>query len=215
MHFNDPLCMPRTGEEPAERFLRAAHVAGTAAEEYLHRRKIPVSVAEAASVRFDADFAGRPAVLAPLIDETRRLASLHGRYLHVRRWEGKMLTVGAGGGVIEMPCGLQAEQPILVEGLFDALSLSACGWPCVATIGRWAPWLTGAWAGKTVWLAFDCGRPGEAEVDRYARRLTGSTIRRLPPPPRCKDWNTALVKRGSASVGGWVRQSLVGAGAEA
>ena len=54
--------------------------------------------------------------------------------------------------------------------------------------------------------------PGEADALLYAQRLSRSRLRRLLPPPRCKDWNTALVKRGSALVTRWVRDSLDGGG---
>lgn len=208
LHFYDPLCMPGTGESPADRFARAARAAGTLGEAYLQRRKVPLQIAEAAGIRFDPDFGGRPAILAPLMDRSGALRSLHGRYLRVRRGENKMLTIGAEGGLVQVLGGWQAEPFIMVEGLFDALSLAACGWSCVATIGRWAPWLTEACKGRVVWLAFDAGRPGEADAARYTKRLEGADIRRMLPPPRCKDWNTALVKRGPAVVGRWVRDSI-------
>lgn len=209
MHFRDPPCMPGTGEGAAERFSGASALSGTPAEGYLSKRAVPLSVAETAGVRFDGTFGGRPAVVVALKDLTGRLTSLHGRYLHVRRGQEKMLTFGVGGGVIEMLDGVQAEEPIVVEGLFDALSLAACGCPCIATIGRWAPWLSETWAGRTVWLAFDAGKPGDAEVELYTKRLHRSRVRRLQPPPRCQDWNTALVKRGQGVVTRWVRDSLM------
>lgn len=199
--------MPRTGEGAAERFISCSGLSGMA-EAYLHRRGVPLETAEAAGLRFDADFAGRPALVAPLMDQAGRLKSLHGRYLQVVRGQGKMFTFGEPGGVIQMLDGVQAQEPILVEGLFDALSVAACGWPCVATIGRWAPWLADAWSGRAVWLAFDAGRPGEAEVVRYGRLLADSRVRRMLPPPRCKDWNTALVKRGPGALARWLRESL-------
>ena len=95
---------------------------------------------------------------------------------------------------------------ILVEGVFDALSLAVCGCGGVATIGRWAPWLPEACADRLTWLGFDANRPGDREVAAYARRL--SHVRRLTPPPRCKDWNTALCKRGRAEVTRWLRERL-------
>lgn len=208
LHFHDPPCMPITGESPAERHARASRLAGTPGEAYLARRCVPLEIAEEAGVRFDADFAGRAALLVALRDRSDGLASLHGRYLHVLRGENKMLTFGAGGGVVQMLGGWQAEPLILVEGLFDALSLAACGWPCVATVGRWAPWLAEVARDRDAWLAFDAGRPGEADAALFRQRLGGARVRRLPPPPRCKDWNTALVKRGPALVGRWLRDHI-------
>lgn len=212
LRFNDPPCMPGTDESPAELLDRSDALAGTLGEAYLARRRVPLRFAEAAGIRFAPDFGGRPALLAPLRDRSGELASLHGRYLRVVRGENKMLTVGAGRGVVLMPGGWQADPLIVVEGMFDALSLASCGWPCVATVGRWAPWLAEALAEREVWLAFDAGRPGEVDALLYAQRLSRSRLRRLLPPPRCKDWNTALVKRGSALVTRWVRDSLDGGG---
>jgi hypothetical protein len=207
-YYHDEPCMPGTGETPAQRLSSAAPVAGTVGAAYLSRRKVSPDVAHAAGVRFDADFLGRPALVAPLVNRSGEVVSLHGRYLAVARGESKMFTFGPGGGVIEVLDGWRAEALILVEGLFDALSLASCGWSCVATIGRWAPWLPDVSRGRVVWLAFDAGRPGEAEAKRCSDRLTGAEVRRMLPPGRCKDWNTALVKRGPALVSRWVRDCI-------
>lgn len=199
--------MPLTGESPEQRFARALPLAGTAGQIYVERRGVPLAVADAACVRFDADFDGRPAVLVPMRDRDEAIVSLHGRYLHNLRGQNKMLTIGRGGAVSVLG-GWRAEPLILVEGLFDALSLAACGWASVATIGRWAEWLPDVSAGRTVWLAFDANKPGETDAARYAQCLRDSDARRLSPPPRCKDWSTALVKRGRNTVARWVREQL-------
>jgi hypothetical protein len=203
--FIDPQVMPDTGESPEQRLARAVPLAGTRGQDYVERRGIPLAVAAAAGLMFDADFAGRPAVVFAMRDREGRLASLHGRYLNTVRGQNKMLTIGPGGGAASVLGGWQVEPLILVEGLFDALSLATCGWASVATIGRWAPWLADMSIGRVVWLAFDAGRPGEAESVRYTQRLTGACVHRLPPPARCKDWNTALVKRGPNMVANWIR----------
>lgn len=208
LHFNDPILMPDTAESPEQRLARTAPLRGTCGQAYVERRGIPVEVADAAGVRFDADFCGRPAVVFPMRDRSERLASLHGRYLEAGRGKNKMLTVGPGGGVAGVLKGWQAEPLILVEGLFDALSLACCGFGSAATVGRWAPWLPEAAAGRAVWLAFDNGRPGEAEVMHYTRRLPECSVHRLPPPAHCKDWNTALVKRGAGAVAKWIHNRL-------
>ncbi len=212
LRFDDPLSMPRTGESPKERLARATPLAGTPGQTYVKRRGVPVDVAHAADVRFDADFGGRPAVLVALRDHEDALTSVHGRYLHVVRGQNKMLTIGPGGGAVSVLGGWRVDPLILVEGLFDALSLAACGWAAVATIGRWAPWLPEVSAGRMVWLAFDASKPGEADAAQYAERLHEADTRRLSPPPRCKDWNTALVKRGRATVARWVRDHLAAIG---
>ena len=206
--FNDPVTLPGTGQSAAERLSRALPLAGTAGQAYVERRAIPLDVADRAGVRFDSDFAGRPALLTPLYDDRGRLTSVHGRYLHATRTQNKMLTIGTGGGTVNVLDGWRGEPLILVEGLFDALSLATCGWSCAATIGRWAPWLPSATAGRVVWLGFDAGRPGDADVQLYTQRLPDADIRRLPPPPRCKDWNTALLKRGPVEVARWISERV-------
>ena len=116
-----------------------------------------------------------------------------------------MLTVGTGNGTVNVLGGWRADPFIIVEGLFDALSLAACGWGCIATIGRWPSWLPEVSAGRAVWLAFDATRSAEKDFARYRTLLNTSETRRLPPPPLCKDWNTALVKRGKIVVTRWLR----------
>lgn len=208
LRFNDPILMPDTGESSEQRLARAMPLRGTCGQGYVERRGISVEVADAAGVLFDADFGGRPAVVFPMRDQLGSLASLHGRYLEAGRGKNKMFTIGPGGGVASVLKGWQAEPIILVEGLFDALSLASCGWASVATVGRWAPWLPKVSAGRVVWLAFDNGRPGEAEVIHYTQRLSECCVRRLPPPSHCKDWNTALVKLGPGAVAKWIRDRL-------
>ena len=208
MRFDDPPLMPGTSQSPEDRLADAVPLVGTSGQSYVERRGVPVVVANAAGVRFDANFGGRPAVLVPLRDHSDRLVSLHGRYLHNVRGQNKMLTIGPGGGTVNVLGGWRVEPLILVEGLFDALSLATCGWACVATIGRWAPWLPEVSAGRVVWLAFDASRPGEADVACYAGRLRDASVRRLLPPTRCKDWSTALVKRGRSTVTRWLRDHL-------
>jgi hypothetical protein len=211
-HFDDPPRMPGTGESPQERLDRALPLAGTPGAAYVARRGVPLEVAEAAGVHFEPDWGGRPAVLVAMRDEGGALASVHGRYLHSARGQNKMLTIGPGGGVVNVRGGWRAAPLIVVEGLFDALSLTACGWAAVATVGRWAHWLPEVSAGRTVWLAFDAGRPGDAAATLYAGRLRGAEARRLPPPPGCKDWSTALAKRGPGTVARWVRDRIAAGG---
>jgi hypothetical protein len=63
--------------------------------------------------------------------------------------------------------------------------------------------------GRVVWAAFDTGRSGETNVTTLRQQLPQALVRRLPPPPRCKDWNTALVKRGPVVVAQWLRIQLM------
>lgn len=208
--FDDRPCLPGRGGSPGERLTVALPLAGTPGQAYVERRGVPLAIADAAGVRFDADFGGRPAVLTAVRDHQETLLAVHGRYLHTVRGQQKMLTLGTAGGMVSVLGGWRAEPLLIVEGVFDALALATCGWACVATIGRWAPWLPAVAAGRLVWLAFDASRPGEADVARYTERLAAAEVRRLSPPPRCKDWSTALVKRGQGAVTRWVRGSLAG-----
>jgi len=200
--------MPGTGEVLEDTLAHGVPLAGTAGQTYVERRGIGLAIAESAGVRFAPDFGGRAAVIAGLYDRHGTLVSVHGRYLEVNRMQDKMLTVGPGGGVVKVLDGWRAEPLIVVEGLFDALSLAVCGYACVATIGRWVPWLPEIAAGRAIWLAFDAAKSGEAEVSRYAERMPSSQVRRLLPPGRSKDWNTALVKRGRGVVADWVKRCL-------
>jgi DNA primase len=119
-----------------------------------------------------------------------------------------MLTIGPGSGMVSVLGGWRTDPLIVVEGLFDALSLAMCGFACAATIGRWVPWLAEVSMGRTVWLAFDAGRPGEAQFARYAADLGRSDVKRMLPPGRSKDWSTSLVKGGTATVARWVQDCL-------
>lgn len=209
----DPLRVPRSGVLPGEHLAGAGPLSGTPGQAYVEQRGIPLAVAEAAGLRFDPDWGGRAAVLVGLRDADGGLASVHGRYLSTLRGQDKMLTVGPGGGVVSVggaPTSWTADPLILVEGLFDALSLAVCGRSSLATICRWAPWLPRLCAGRVVWLAFDGNGPGEREAQRYAQALAGATVRRLLPPGRCKDWNTALARRGSVELTRYLRHALVG-----
>ena len=210
LRFNDPTVLSGTGETPDERWAQAVSVAGTPGQLYGEKRAITVGVAHDAGIRFDPDWNGRPAVLAPMRNRDDALCAVHGRYLHHARTQNKMLTIGHRGGAISVLGGWRSDPLILVEGLFDALSLAVCGYGSVSTVGRWAPWLPEVCTGRVVWLAFDATRPGEADVALYRQRFLHSDVRRLPPPDRCKDWNTALVKRGRVTVGRWLRDHVGG-----
>jgi hypothetical protein len=206
--FHDPPVLPGTALGPAECLARAQPLEATDGQAYVERRGVPVDIATAAGVRFDPNWAGRPAVLIALRDRDGEIRSAHGRYLHNVRGQDKMLTIGPGGGAISVLGGWRSDPLIVVEGLFDALSLAVCGHAAIATIGRDVPWLPSIAAGRAVHIAFDGNRPGEQEAARLATALVGARVHRLPPLPRCKDWNTALVKRGPSEVARWLRDSV-------
>ncbi|HEX6192221.1 MAG TPA: toprim domain-containing protein [Chitinophagaceae bacterium] len=196
----DPRVMPVTGESPQERLQQSTPLFETRGRQYVESRKIPVAIAHNAGVRFDPDWNGRPAVIVPMHGENHELCSVHGRYLHQSGSQDKMFTIGHGGGILSVGDGLNTDPVIIVEGLFDALSLAVCGYSSVATVGRRAPWLPAVCKGKTVLLAFDGNNPGECQAAFYKDFLAGAITYRLTPPGHCKDWNTALVKRGQSVV---------------
>lgn len=180
---------------------------GTPGQAYVERRGIPVDIANAAGVRYAADWGGRPAVIVELYDQHGVVTSVHGRYLHVVRGQDKMRTVGPGGGVINVLGGWRMDPLIIVEGLFDALSLAVCGFACAATIGRHVPWLPEVATERPVFVAFDNGRSGEVNAAQLMAELSGA--RRVHPPGRSQDWNSALVKRGRAAVSRWLKEVIV------
>ena len=208
----DPLYLPGTDLVPAQVLAGAVPLTGTLGQAYSEHRNVPVIIAEQAGVRFYPDFAGRPAVIVPLYGCDNQLVSIHGRYLHTVRGQPKMLTVGPGNGLISVLGGRRAEPIIVVEGLFDALSLATCGWSALATIGRWATWLPDRCVGREVWLGFDASKGAEAEATRYQGALSGAKVRRVRPPGRSKDWNSALRKHGVAALQYWLKHHLTAAG---
>ena len=205
---SDPLFVPDTGEAASDRLARSLAIEGTLGQAYVARRGVSVAIANAAGARFDADWCGRPALLFALYDDEGRLTSVHVRFLHTVRGQDKMQTIGPGGGVFGVGDGCRADPLIIVEGAFDALSLAVCGRSCIATLGRWAPWLPAVCRGRTVLLAFDGNRPGDNEAARYLSLLPDAHLLRLRPPLLCKDWNTALVKRGQVIVTTWLRDNV-------
>jgi hypothetical protein len=208
MRFNDPLVMPGTGHSVGARLAMAKPLVGTPGETYVERRGVPRHTADAAGVMFDPDFGGRAAVLVPLKDRTDAISSLHGRFLEVKKRQNKMLTIGVGNGTVNVLGGWKVDPLIIVEGLFDALSLATCGWASIATIGRWPSWLPEICLGRVVWVAFDATRGAETDFARYKTLLPAADVRRLSPPARCKDWNTALIKLGRVGVTRWLRDNV-------
>jgi hypothetical protein len=203
--------LPGTGEGPEDLWRRSVPLVATPAEAYLERRRVPLEVAAAAGVRFTGDLNGRPALLARLSGPAGEPRAVHGRHLHERRGEAKMFTVGRSGGIFPVLDGLRAKPLILVEGLFDALSIAVAGLPSVATIGRWADWLPELGRGREVWLAFDGNHPGERAARGFAASFGGSRCRRLRPPGSRGDWNAAARKLGAAGLARWLQRSAVAA----
>jgi hypothetical protein len=206
--WDDPPVVPDTGEDPAEALARARAADDPQCLEYLARRRIPLEVAQAAGIRFSPSFNGRPAVLAAMRRQDGDLVAVTARYLYHVRNQEKILTVGKAGGVFSVLDGLRADPLLLVEGVFDALSVAACGYPSIATIGRYVDWMPDFAAGRTVLLGFDGNKVGDHAARYYSDRMPGSDCRRLRPPPSCKDWNAALGKRGLETLRKWLASTM-------
>jgi Toprim-like len=209
--WDDPPVVPDTGEDPAEALARAQDVDDPRCAEYLKRRAIPLKVARAAGLRYSPSFDGRPAVLAAMRKPDGELVAVTARYLSTVRNQEKILTVGRPGGVFAVLDGLRTDPLLLVEGVFDALSVALCGYSCVATIGRYVDWVPDFAAGRTVLLGFDGNKVGDHAARYYKDRMPGSICHRLRPPYSSKDWSAALKKRGRGDVA----RALAGAGAAA
>jgi DNA primase len=205
----DPLLMPGTDETAEERFTKSLALLNTPGIDYVEKRGISPAVAHTARVRFDPSWNGRPAVIVPMVDSDYRVCSLHGRYLSTAGKQNKMFTIGPGGGAFYVGDGWNATPIILVEGLFDALSLAMCGYSAVATVGRRAPWLPEVCRDRAVVLAFDGNHPGEVEVTFYRAFLAGAHCCRITPPGRSKDWNTALLKHGEHGIQHWLKKNSI------
>ena len=208
MQFNDPLLMPLTGETPQQRLDKSISLLNTPGQQYVEKRGITIDIAHSAGVRFDPDWNGRAAVLFPMMDNNGNLCSLHGRYLEQAGDQNKMFTIGAGGGMVILGNALHSDPIIIVEGLFDALSLLVCGFSALATVGRRAPWLPNVCNGKKVFLAFDATRSGEADTAYYKDYLKDSFTKRMLPPYNKKDWNSALTKKGAVLVEDWISRNI-------
>lgn len=169
---------------------------------YLEERRIPIDLALEAGVMYSPAFLGRPSVTFPLVDahgpcglSARRIGTVDPRE------KARTLRLRPGG-VFATPGALEAEVvPVLVEGPIDALSVTACGYPAVATIGTALPdWLAGHLAYRPVVLGHDADQGGDQAAERAATRLRqrGCAVRRVPPPR--KDWNDALREGGPEAI---------------
>jgi DNA primase len=206
--FIDPLLMPVTGETALQRLDFSMPIEGTMGQLYIEKRGIQLSTAQEASLRYDANWNGREAIIVPMRDMNGVLCGLHGRYLQITGHQNKMFTMGREGGIIKVSGPNFTESVILVEGLFDALSVATSGYSAIATIGRWTSWLPDYCLGKRVFAAFDACRSGEEAYQLYKQRLVGADVHRLLPPDRCKDWNTALLKKGDYRIARCIQNAL-------
>jgi hypothetical protein len=185
-----------------ERYAAASPLVGTPGADYLATRGIVLELADAAGVRYAADFYGRPAVLFPLRDRSGRLIAVNGRYVDGRS-DPKARTAGPKSlGLFATAGALDGEQIVICEAPIDALSLAMCGVPAVALCGTSGPdWLAAACAFRRVALAFDVDEAGDRAATDLAPSLRSFGARTERRRPECaKDWNDLLLERGAQAV---------------
>ena len=183
---------------------------------YLAGRGVPLDAAQAARVRFSADWYGRPAVVFPVQAAGGRLVAAEGRYTDGGT-DPKGRSAGPkSGGIFEALAGaLFAEVVTVTEGPLTALSLAACGFPTVALCGRTAPpWLARRLALRAVFVSLDWYEAGaEEKAAPIFRALAalGARVYRLAPPDGAGDWNDRLQAVGLAAMRAELDAALCGA----
>lgn len=176
----------------------SSRLCGSPGADYIERRSVPASLAEASGVRFYSAWYRRPALLFPIHDEAGTLVAVSGRFVD-RRKHPKTQTAGKKSlGVYSTPGALTSGVVAVVEGGIDALSLALCGVPAVAMIGTsWASWLPQSLAPRAVLIATDADAAGDESAGQLAAALAAfeCPARRLRPAGG-KDWNDELLRLG-------------------
>ena len=181
-------------------------LAGSPAADYLAGRGLPLSLCEAAGIRYAPDWYGRPAALFPILDRSGREVAAQGRYLEARLGHPNFHTEGPKStGVFVAPGAWEADEITITEAPIDALSLVLSGYPALALVGKsWPGWLPAFIASlrKRVYLATDADEPdsrgiqaGDEAATKMATALRYYDCRsdRLRPG-RAKDWNAQLLE---------------------
>lgn len=192
-----------------------AALPGSPGEQYLKRRGIPLEVAQACGVGYAAPgkwpHKGRDwkrgRVVFPHTDPEGRVVNLYGRAVG-----GEEVPKGLRHDHLPGPRGvfnaraLQGDTVFVCEGVFDALSLMAAGYPnAVAIFGvdglKW-PWFR---AVRRLVFALDLDQRGREAWRELAWNavLRGKEVFTLPELvyAGCKDLNEAWVKAGRLEVG--------------
>lgn len=198
-------------------------LSGTAGESYLHKRGVPLPVAQAAEVRFGPAWFGQASVVFPIKNRACEIVAAQGRAV---RGAAKLTCGPKREGVFFAPAlkshssgaqdvfgPLDAALPaiLLTEAPIDALSLAACGFPALALCGTSGPdWLRIVCGLRRVLLAFDADEAGDRAALAIAERLQplGAKCRRLISPLG-KDWNEALVGWGQANLSDWLTGEIL------
>jgi hypothetical protein len=198
-----PAAVPqanRTGLGPTELYDRAATVRGTPGAGYLAQRAVPLELAEAAGVRYAADFLGRAALLFPLRTQQGELVAVHGRY--VEDTAPKARTIGPKAeAVFPTPGALDSAPLVVCEAPLDAFALAAAGSPCIAVCGTsWPAWLADhARQHGSVW-AGDADAAGDEAGHRWEAATGSAAAYARWRPVGGKDWNELLQRAGPAAL---------------
>lgn len=193
--FAAPRAAPPLTTEWRQHLNGLQGLANTPGAHYLASRGVPPTLAHAAGARYCADWFGRPAVVFPIRNRAGELVAAHGRYCDGRT-DPKSRTAGhASAGTFTVPGAWEADTLILVEAPICALSLAACGYPAVATLGCSLPDSV-AWACalRRVLVATDADDAGDNAAKEWIRILAarGATVRRMRPRG-AKDWNELMI----------------------
>ena len=198
---------PKPDEGPKDREYDYEAIAGqirplesTPAAAYLERRGIPIkAIPKGARVRY------MPAVPALEIRESLAfgLSDPKGQTvgIQLRNIQGTFKPIYKKTDapyIFATPGAIEAECPIITEAPIDALTLAACGFPSIATVGTNFPdELAQALALKTVHLAQDNDAAGDKAATKAAIKLRelGAIPVRLRPAG-AKDWNEYAQKWG-------------------
>jgi len=185
---------------------RLPMLAGSPAAQYLAGRGLPLALCEAAGIRYADNWHGRAAVVFPILNAGGFEVAAQGRYIAPLPGKIKFLTEGPKKlGVFAAPGAWAAGAITITEAPIDALSLTVCGYPALALVGKdWPNWLPALVAStrKRVYLAFDADAPEskaahdvEAAAAKLAAELAYYDCRseRLRPS-RAKDWNAQLLE---------------------
>jgi len=174
-------------------------LAGSPAADYLSGRGLPLALCQAAGVCYADNWYGRPAALFPIVNAGGYEIAAQGRYLTSLAGRPNFYTEGPKSGGLFAPAGAwSAGEITITEAPIDALSLSLCGYPALALVGKsWPDWLPAFAASKLkrVYLAFDADEPGDEAAAKLAAELLSNDCRseRLRPT-RAKDFNAQLLQ---------------------
>jgi hypothetical protein len=202
-----PAKPPPPSPDPAARWRQQWDAAPLVIESdagvaYLDARGIPLALALVADVRWAASWAGRPAVLFPIVDRQGVVVAVNGRYVDGRT-DPKTRTYGPKSqGVFVAPNrdALRADPLVITEAPLDALALAACGVPAIALVGTTAPAWLPLLGARNVLMATDNDPAGEAAAVELARGLRSLGVHCERLRPVAKDWSDELAQHGPAGL---------------